>query len=186
MNYYVLTKHCQLGTGACMGMISSDKTELINFGTVERKAGVKMIPLSQVDSNTPTAEDSRGHLIAQLITDEYFIPGTVDPTNSAFEGPWDDGTGFVVIRSSNPDELLVISSDEGYELEWSTYIVGNTVDDGAIVGGYETMADGTVAKLYIVKWQGAMGHYNSVTRVVVCSIAHSPGLNVSILKKTKV
>ena len=171
MNYNVSARHCQLGTGMCEGKISDDTTELIIFGSMGHSAGVRLIPGNQFDASmlpTMLPADNKGGQLAVLINDEYYIPGSFKYLLNSFYAPLEraDASGRDVIRSNNPEEIFVLAPEDGYEFirtPLKTGTPGALVDDGAVVGGFQTMADGTIASLYSLYVSGAFGTYNSVT-----------------------
>ena len=169
MHYNALARHCQLGTGMCKRRISDDSTELIILGSMDHLAGVRMIPANQFDTGMEWfASDSSGGKLAVLINDEYYIPGSFKNLLDRFEAPLEkaDASGRDVIQSTNLEEIFVIVAEDGYEFFYQSLFPGTpgaVVDERAVLGGYQTMADGRISKLYSFYDGGRFASYNSVT-----------------------
>ena len=171
MNYNVSARHCQLGTGMCEGKISDDTTELIIFGSMGHSAGVRLIPGNQFDASRLPAmlpADNKGGQLAVLINDDYYITGSFKSPLNSFYAPLEraDASGRDVIKSNNLEEIFVLAQEDGYEFFHTSVkpgTPGTLVDDRAVLGGFQTMADGKIANLFSLYVNGAFGTYNSVT-----------------------
>ena len=169
MNYNMSASHCQLGTGVCIRMISDDTTELINFGSTEHLAGVQLIQANQYHGGMGAfAADTSGGKVAVLLNDEYYIPGSFKIASNTFKAPLEkaDASGREIIQSTNLAEIFLIVPKDGYEffyLNFFTGTPGGVVHEKAVLGGYQKMADGKIAKLYSINSGGNFVSYNSVT-----------------------
>ena len=162
-------KHCQLGTGMCIRKIKDSTTELINFGSTEHLAGVRLIPGNQYEASMGGyGADSTGGKLAVLINDKYYIPGAFKVASDTFITPLEknDASGRDVIESTNLEEIFVIVPEDDYQIFTIAFFTGTpgaVVDEQAILGGFQKMADGKIAKLYFMNMGGNFISYNSVT-----------------------
>ena len=136
---------------------------------MEHLAGVRLIPANQFDDSIVAfPSDTTGGKFALLMNDEYYIPGTFKNALNTFDAPLEraDASGQDIIQSTNLEEIFVIVPKDGYEFYLEPFYTGTpgaVVDERAVVGGYQTMADGQTAKLYALNVYGSFGSYNSVT-----------------------
>ena len=132
---------------------------------MDHLAGVRLIPANQFDTGMEWfASDSSGGKLAVLIN----IPGSFKNLLDRFEAPLEkaDASGRDVIQSTNLEEIFVFVAEDGYEIFYLSLTPGTpgaVVDKRAVLGGYRTMADGMIAKLYSLSDGGSFASYNSVT-----------------------